>query len=74
MDFLGNSVTFFAALFAVIQRNTLNAGVVGMSVSFSLQVGMTIFFDLFLFNPVYTGNLPGLGIHGLEVTTPGSQA
>lgn len=38
MEFVGNCVVFFAALFAVIGRNSLSPGLVGLSVSYALQV------------------------------------
>lgn len=45
LEFVGNLIIFFAALFAVIQRNyqdeikiRINAGLVGLSISYALQV------------------------------------
>lgn len=45
LEFVGNLVIFFAALFAVIQRNyadvinlPITAGLVGLSISYALQV------------------------------------
>ena len=38
LETIGNIVVFFAALFAVLGRDTLNAGLVGLSVSYALQV------------------------------------
>ncbi|KAH0629433.1 hypothetical protein JD844_011498 [Phrynosoma platyrhinos] len=37
VEFVGNCVVFFAALFAVLSKNNLSAGLVGLSVSYALQ-------------------------------------
>uniref|UniRef100_A0A667Y7B4 ATP-binding cassette, sub-family C (CFTR/MRP), member 2 n=1 Tax=Myripristis murdjan TaxID=586833 RepID=A0A667Y7B4_9TELE len=42
LEFLGNLVVFFSSLFAVISRNSLNSGLVGLSISYALNVTQTL--------------------------------
>ncbi|XP_019398025.1 PREDICTED: voltage-dependent T-type calcium channel subunit alpha-1G [Crocodylus porosus] len=42
VEFVGSCVVFFAALFAVLGKNSLNAGLVGLSVSYALQVTVAL--------------------------------
>ncbi|KFP80701.1 Canalicular multispecific organic anion transporter 2, partial [Apaloderma vittatum] len=42
VEFVGSCIVFFAALFAVIGKNNLNAGLVGLSVSYALQVTLSL--------------------------------
>uniref|UniRef100_A0A8C3TEE3 ATP binding cassette subfamily C member 3 n=1 Tax=Chelydra serpentina TaxID=8475 RepID=A0A8C3TEE3_CHESE len=42
IELIGNFVVLFAALFAVLGKNSLNAGLVGLSVSYALQVTMSL--------------------------------
>ncbi|KAB5518421.1 hypothetical protein PHYPO_G00165670 [Pangasianodon hypophthalmus] len=42
LEFLGNLVVFFSALFAVISRDSLDSGLVGLSISYALNVTQTL--------------------------------
>ena len=39
LEFLGNCLIFFAGMFAVISRDKIMSGLVGMSLTYSLEVG-----------------------------------
>jgi hypothetical protein len=38
LEMVGNLIIFFASLFAVLGRDTMSPGLVGLSVSYALQV------------------------------------
>lgn len=40
LELLGNLVVFFSALFAVISRDSLDSGLVGLSISYALNVSL----------------------------------
>ncbi|XP_076389766.1 multidrug-Resistance like Protein 1 isoform X2 [Megachile rotundata] len=42
LEMVGNLIIFFAALFAVLNKDTIKSGVVGLSVSYALQVTQTL--------------------------------
>ena len=43
LEFVGNSIVLFAALFAVIGRESLSAGIVGLSITYALNVCPNVF-------------------------------
>ena len=58
MEFVGNLVIFFAALFSVVNRDSLQSGLVGLSVTYALQVGLRscrLFFSLSFVTPNIRG-------------------
>ncbi|XP_065431854.1 multidrug resistance-associated protein 1-like isoform X5 [Chrysemys picta bellii] len=44
LEFLGNLMVFFAALFAVLAGNTVNSSTVGLSISYALNITQTLNF------------------------------
>jgi len=38
LDLIGSSIVLFAGLFAVLERDTISAGIAGLSVTYALQV------------------------------------
>ncbi|XP_065338923.1 multidrug resistance-associated protein 1 isoform X7 [Cloeon dipterum] len=42
LEMVGNLIIFFSALFAVLGKDTMSAGLVGLSVSYSLQITQTL--------------------------------
>ncbi|KAK6487243.1 canalicular multispecific organic anion transporter 1 [Huso huso] len=42
LEFVGNLVVFFSALFAVLSRDSLDSGLVGLSISYALNVTQTL--------------------------------
>ena len=42
LELIGNLITVFAALFAVLSRSTISAGVAALSISYSLNVSQTL--------------------------------
>lgn len=41
LEFVGSFIVTFAALFAVIARESLSPGIMGLSISYALQVNYT---------------------------------
>ena len=48
LEFIGAAILFFASLFAVISRETIAPGLVGLSVAYALQVCSSRFFSFVL--------------------------
>nr|XP_021201313.2 multidrug resistance-associated protein 1 isoform X4 [Helicoverpa armigera] len=42
LEMIGNLIIFFSAMFAVLNRDTISAGLVGLSVSYALQITQTL--------------------------------
>ncbi|XP_029465938.1 canalicular multispecific organic anion transporter 1 [Rhinatrema bivittatum] len=42
LEFVGNCTVFFSALFAVLARNSVNSGIVGLSISSALNITQTL--------------------------------
>jgi ATP-binding cassette subfamily C (CFTR/MRP) protein 1 len=42
LEMVGNFIIFFASLFAVLRRDTMSPGLVGLSVSYALQITQTL--------------------------------
>lgn len=47
LEFIGVAILFFASLSAVIARETIAPGLVGLSVAYALQVGQTWYSRIF---------------------------
>ncbi|KAM3964279.1 multidrug-Resistance like Protein 1 [Aphomia sociella] len=42
LEMIGNLIIFFAAIFAVVDRDTIEPGLVGLSISYALQITQTL--------------------------------
>jgi len=42
LELIGNLITVFAALFAVLARSSISAGIAGLSITYSLNVSQTL--------------------------------
>ena len=43
LELIGNLIVLFAALFAVISRESIESGLVGLSITYALQVCYVLF-------------------------------
>jgi hypothetical protein len=48
LEMVGNFIIFFASLFAVLGRDTMSPGLVGLSVSYALQVQLGHFLQFYM--------------------------
>ena len=58
LETVGNAIIFGAALFAVLARDQLSGGLVGLSVSFALQVGSRYYLLAFFYLNIIDFNFP----------------
>lgn len=52
LEFVGNCILFFASLFAVIARDSLSPGIVGLSITYALNVCNIVCFSKYVWNNV----------------------